>query len=100
MGDQRNQSARTYVVLRGGMQLIGYYSLAAASAEYEIVPARIAKGLAQHPIPLCQFKHHLAGSSSYKQVFYMAHSMVSSTNLAKYSLRINIVTSLLIIEWE
>lgn len=50
--NQRNQSARTYVALRGETQVIGYYSLAAASAEYETVPARIAKGLAQHPIPL------------------------------------------------
>ncbi len=50
--NQRNQSARTYVALRGENRVIGYYSLAAASAEYETVPARIAKGLAQHPIPL------------------------------------------------
>jgi len=50
--NQRNQSARTYVALRGETHVIGYYSLAAASAEYDIVPARIAKGLAQHPIPL------------------------------------------------
>jgi GNAT superfamily N-acetyltransferase len=50
--NQRNQSARTYVALRGETRVIGYYSLAAASAEYEIVPARVAKGLAQHPIPL------------------------------------------------
>jgi GNAT superfamily N-acetyltransferase len=50
--NQRNQSARTYVALRGGTDVIGYYSLAAASAEYETVPTRIAKGLAQHPVPL------------------------------------------------
>ena len=50
--NQRNQSARTYVALRGEFRVIGYYSLAAASAEYETVPARIAKGLAKHPIPL------------------------------------------------
>lgn len=50
--NQRNQSARTYVALRSETRVIGYYSLAAASAEYETVPARIAKGLAQHPIPL------------------------------------------------
>ncbi len=49
---QRNQSARTYVAIRGETHVIGYYSMAAASAEYETVPARIAKGLAQHPIPL------------------------------------------------
>jgi GNAT superfamily N-acetyltransferase len=50
--NQRNQSARTYVAMRGETHVIGYYSLAAASAEYETVPARVAKGLAQHPIPL------------------------------------------------
>ena len=50
--NQRNQSARTYVALRGATQVVGYYSLAAASAEYEAVPPRIAKGLARHPIPL------------------------------------------------
>lgn len=50
--NQRNQSARTYVALRGETHVIGYYSLAAAAAEYETVPTRIAKGLAQHPIPL------------------------------------------------
>lgn len=50
--NQRNQSARTYVALRGETYVIGYYSLAAASAEHETVPARIAKGLAQHPVPL------------------------------------------------
>lgn len=50
--NQRNQSARTYVAVRGETRVIGYYSLAAASAEYETVPSRIAKGLAQHPIPL------------------------------------------------
>lgn len=50
--NQRNQSARTYVALRGETDVIGYYSLAAASAEYETVPTRIAKGLAQHPVPL------------------------------------------------
>lgn len=50
--NQRNQSARTYVALRGEARVIGYYSLAAASAEYETVPTRIVKGLAQHPVPL------------------------------------------------
>ena len=50
--NQLNQSARTYVALRGETHVFGYYSLAAAAAEYEAVPARIAKGLAQHPIPL------------------------------------------------
>lgn len=52
LDNQRNQSARTYVALRGETRVVGYYSLAAASAEFDFVPARLAKGLARHPIPL------------------------------------------------
>jgi GNAT superfamily N-acetyltransferase len=33
-------------------QISGYYSLAAASAEHAVVPPRISKGLARHPIPM------------------------------------------------
>lgn len=50
--NQRNQSARTYVAVRGDIHVVGFYTLAAASAEYETVPQRVAKGLAQHPVPL------------------------------------------------
>lgn len=46
------RSARTYAVLRGETRVVGYYTLAAASAEFDFVPARLAKGLARHPIPL------------------------------------------------
>jgi GNAT superfamily N-acetyltransferase len=49
--NQANGSARTFVSLSGG-QIGGYYSLAAASAEHAVVPARISKGLARHPIPM------------------------------------------------
>ncbi len=52
LNNQRNQSARTYVALRGENRVVGFYTLAAASAEFDVVPARIAKGLARHPIPL------------------------------------------------
>ena len=57
LNNQRNQSARTYVALRGEAQVVAYYTLAAASAEFDFVPARIAhglkrQGLAHHPIPL------------------------------------------------
>jgi GNAT superfamily N-acetyltransferase len=52
LDNQRNQSARTYVALRGESRVVGYYSLAAASAEFDAVPPRLAKGLARHPIPL------------------------------------------------
>src|SRR5438552_1166942 len=49
--NQQNRSARTYVVLRGD-QVVGYYSLAAASIEREEATSRLAKGLARHPIPV------------------------------------------------
>ena len=52
LNNQRNQSARTYVALRGEARVVAYYTLAAASAEFDFVPARIAKGLGHHPIPL------------------------------------------------
>jgi len=49
--NQRNQSARTYVARRGKC-VVGYYTLAAASARREDTPARVAKGLAAHPVPV------------------------------------------------
>lgn len=52
LNNQRNQSARTYVALRGEAKVVGYYTLAAASAEFDFVPARLAKGPARHPVPL------------------------------------------------
>jgi GNAT superfamily N-acetyltransferase len=52
LNNQRNQSARTYVALRGDSRVVGFYTMAAASVEWDVVPARVAKGLARHPIPL------------------------------------------------
>ena len=52
LNNQRNQSARTYVALRGETRVVGFYTLAAASAEFDVVPPRLAKGPARHPIPL------------------------------------------------
>jgi predicted N-acetyltransferase YhbS len=49
--NQRSQSARTYVVARR-QEVVGYYTLAAASARREETPARVAKGLAAHPVPV------------------------------------------------
>lgn len=49
--NQRGQSARTYVAARGH-KVIGYYTLAAGSVRHEETPARIAKGMALHPIPV------------------------------------------------
>jgi GNAT superfamily N-acetyltransferase len=51
LGNQKNESARTYVVHRGG-SVVGYYSISAGSVAVEESPARIAKGLARHPIPV------------------------------------------------
>lgn len=52
LNNQRNQSARTYVALRGETRVVGYYTLAAACAEFDSVPPRLAKGLARDPVPL------------------------------------------------
>lgn len=49
--NQRNESARTYVVHRNGV-VVGYYSISAGSVSVEEAPARISKGLPRHPIPV------------------------------------------------
>lgn len=49
--NQKNDSARTYVVHRNG-SVVGYYSISAGSVSLEETPARIAKGLARHPVPV------------------------------------------------
>ncbi len=49
--NQKNESARTYIVHRNG-SVVGYYSIAAGSVLAEEAPARISRGLARHPIPV------------------------------------------------
>src|SRR6202046_1022704 len=49
--NQRNESARTYVVHRNSL-VVGYYSISAGSVSVEESPARIPKGLARHAIPV------------------------------------------------
>ena len=51
LANQKNDSARTYVVQREGL-VVGYYSISAGSVAVEESPVRIAKGLARHPIPV------------------------------------------------
>lgn len=49
--NQRNQASRTYVALRAET-VVGYYTLTAGSVQREETPARVAKGLARHPVPI------------------------------------------------
>jgi len=49
--NNRNDSARTYVALRGN-QVAGYYTIAPGSVEKERVPGRVGHGLARHPVPV------------------------------------------------
>ena len=49
--NQKNESARTYVIQPNG-SAFGYYSISAGSVSAEEAPARISKGLARHPIPV------------------------------------------------
>jgi len=52
IASQKAESARTYVVCRAERRVIGYYSLAAGSAEHARVPSRVSRGLARHPVPV------------------------------------------------
>jgi GNAT superfamily N-acetyltransferase len=47
--NQNGDSPRTYVLLRNA-KVLGYYTLAAGAVRLDDAPARIAKGLARHPI--------------------------------------------------
>ena len=49
--NQNNETARTYVVNRESV-VVGYYSVSAGSVAKEAAPARVAKGLARHPVPV------------------------------------------------
>lgn len=49
--NQRSQAARTYVTTRSN-RVVGYYTLAAASARREETSTRVARGLAAHPVPV------------------------------------------------
>jgi GNAT superfamily N-acetyltransferase len=49
--NHQNRSARTYVALKDDL-LVGYYSLAAGSVSRDQLPARIAQGQGQYPVPI------------------------------------------------
>lgn len=46
-----NRSAKTFVAVRDS-KVVGYYTLAMASAERDSTPERVSKGLARPPVPL------------------------------------------------
>ena len=49
--NQQNETSRTYVVHRAG-RVVAYYSIATGSTRREDAPPRVAKGLANHPVPV------------------------------------------------
>jgi len=51
--NQGSNSARTFVSVRTGtLEVVGFYSLCAASVDFEQTPERIRKGLPRHEVPL------------------------------------------------
>jgi predicted N-acetyltransferase YhbS len=50
--NNQNNSVKTFVATNNENQVIGYYSLVAASVEHLQVPPRIKKGLGKYPIPV------------------------------------------------
>jgi GNAT superfamily N-acetyltransferase len=49
--NQQANAAQTYVALSGD-DIIGYHSLAVGEVSHSAAPPRLAKGLAQHPVPI------------------------------------------------
>lgn len=66
LASQSAGAARTYVALRE-VRVVGYYSLAAASEDPLRVLARVAKGLAQHPVPLTLLARLAVDASEQRQ---------------------------------
>ena len=50
--NHRNNSSRTYVALKGGVQVIGYFSLSFGSVEHGTTPPRVSQGLGRYPVPI------------------------------------------------
>jgi GNAT superfamily N-acetyltransferase len=51
LANHQNRSARTYVSLRD-QRVVGYYTLAAGAVRRAETPERVAKGLADYPVPI------------------------------------------------
>jgi len=49
---QRQDSARTFVLLDDDDRVVGYYSLAMGSVEKAAAPTRLVRGLSRHPVPM------------------------------------------------
>lgn len=51
LAGEQSHASRTYVAMSEG-RIVGYYSLAVTSIEYDQGSKRLQKGLARHPIPM------------------------------------------------
>lgn len=49
---QRQDSARTFVLIDDAGRVIGFYSLAMGSVEKGAAPSRLVRGLPRHPVPM------------------------------------------------
>ncbi len=50
---EKRRLGRTYVVVRSGTKrVLGYYTLAAGAVSFDKLPAKLAKKLPRHPVPV------------------------------------------------
>lgn len=49
---QRQDTARTFVLIADDGQIIGYYSLSMGGVEQASAPGRLVRGLPRHPVPI------------------------------------------------
>jgi len=49
---QRQDSARTFVLIDDADRVVGFYSLAMGSVEKGAAPTRLVRGLPRHPVPM------------------------------------------------
>lgn len=49
---QRQDSARTFVLIGDDDRIVGFYSLTMGSVERSAAPSRLVRGLPRHPVPM------------------------------------------------
>lgn len=84
--NNRNHSSRTYVAIKNGIQIIGYFSLAFGSVEHNATPPRITRGLGRYPVPVLVLAR-LAVHKNYQNIglgrALVKHSLLKALNAAE-----------------
>jgi GNAT superfamily N-acetyltransferase len=84
--NNRNNSSKTYVALKNGIEIIGYFSLSFGSVGHMAAPTRVSHGLGRYPAPILILTR-LAIDKSYQNIglgrFLVKHTFLKALNAAE-----------------